>query len=501
MNKTEMMAQDGSDSSGNTDTDVIVLGVGTCGEDLSLRLLGAGLKVVGIEAALVGGECPYWACLPSKMMIRAANILQESRRIQDRAGQATVTPDWGPVAERIRTEASGGWDDSLAVKRFEDRGGFLVHGCGRLTGPKTITVGDRIFTAGHGVVISTGSKTVIPQIPGLREIDYWTTHDVISAENLPDSIIIIGGGAIGCEIGQVLARFGVQVTIIEDGGRLLPAEESEASEVVAAAFAAERIQVHTNTKVERVDSVDNLIVVMLAGDIELSAERLLVATGRTVDLTGLGLESVGLDNRKPFLTVDEQMRAAEGIWAMGDVTGKGMFTHVALYQSAIVAADILGEEHPPAKYDAIPRVTFTDPEVGAVGITETQAATAGLDVVVTVKQLGSTFRGWLHGSGSGIIKLIAERKTGILVGATSVGPHGGEMLGLLSLAVHSRLPLEELRSMIYAFPTFYGAIGESIGAYGRGLATVLDPTYNGVEILQTIYQGDRESKINVGNKR
>ena len=180
------------------------------------------------------------------------------------------------------------------------------------------------------------------------------------------------------------------------------------------------------------------------------------------------------------------MRAADGIWAMGDVTGKSMFTHVALYQSAIVAADILGEDHPKARYNAIPRATFTDPEVGAVGMTEAEALAAGLDVVVAVKQLPATFRGWLHASTGGIIKLVADRSTGVLVGATAVGPHGGEMLGLLSLAVHGRVPLGEMRSMIYAFPTFYGGIGEAVGAYGRGLATVLDPGYQSFEVLDEV---------------
>jgi pyruvate/2-oxoglutarate dehydrogenase complex dihydrolipoamide dehydrogenase (E3) component len=218
----------------------------------------------------------------------------------------------------------------------------------------------------------------------------------------------------------------------------------------------------------------------------VAGERLLVATGRTVDLSGLGLESAGLDGTARFLQVDERMRAADGIWAMGDVTGKAMFTHVALYQSVIVAADILGEDYPPARYDAVPRAIFTDPEVGAVGMTESEALAAGLDVVVAVKQLPATFRGWLHASGGGIVKLIADRESGVLVGATAAGPHGGEMLGLLTLAVHARLPLAELRSMIYAFPTFYGAIGETVGAYGRGLATVIDPQYQGFAALDTV---------------
>ncbi|HSM58036.1 MAG TPA: NAD(P)/FAD-dependent oxidoreductase [Candidatus Sulfomarinibacteraceae bacterium] len=468
-----------------TDADVIVLGVGTCGEDLSLRLLGAGLQVVGIEAALVGGECAYWACLPSKMMIRAASALQEARRVNGLAGKATVIADWTPVAARVRTEATGGWDDSVAVARFEGRGGRLVHGRGRLAGPRTVVVGDERFTARRGIVIATGSKPAIPPIPGLYGVEFWTTHDVIETETLPESLVVLGGGAVGCELGQVLARFGVRVTMVEAADRLLPGEEPEASTVVEEAFRAEGIAVRTGATAREVSSRDGAAVVTLAGGEEVSSERLLVATGRTVDLSNLGLEAAGLDGAARFIPVDERMRAADGVWAMGDVTGKALFTHVALYQSAIVAAEILGQEHPPARYDAVPRVTFTDPEVGAVGMTEAQALSAGRDVTVTVKQLPATFRGWLHVSGGGIIKLVVERNSGVLLGATVVGPHGGEMLGLLSLAVHARVPLAELRSMIYAFPTFYGGIGEAIGAYGRGLATVIDPTYDGFNLLDS----------------
>lgn len=475
----------------DTKTDVIMLGVGTCGEDLSLRLLSAGLDVVGIEASLVGGTCPYWGCLPSKMMIRAGNILQEARRVNGMAGHAEVNPDWAPVAARVRAEATGGWDDSVAVKRFQDRGGRLVHERGILTGRCTVTVGDESFTARRGIVIATGSKTAIPQIPGLAQVDYWTTNDVIQAEKLPKSIVVLGGGAIGCELGQVMARFGVKVTIVEAGDHILPAEEPEASEVVTNAFKAEGIEVHANATVHQVGSRDGWIVVTLSSGAELICERLLVATGRTVDLSDLGLESAGIDATGPYIHVDDRMRAADGIWAMGDVTGKAMFTHVALYQSAIIAADILGKDYPPARYDAVPRGTFTDPEVGSVGLTEAEAFSAGLDVVVTVKQLGATFRGWLHAYGGGIIKLIADRNTGALVGATAVGPHGGEMLGLLGLAVHAGIPMAELRSMIYAFPTFYSTIGEAVGAYGRGLATVMDPGYRGFDTLDAIGEVDK----------
>lgn len=473
-------------SEGEVETDVIVLGVGTSGEDLSLRLLGAGLHVVGIEDTLVGGECPYWACLPSKLMIRAASLLQEARRVDGKAGRAQVDPDWGLLAGRVRAEVTGGWDDAAGVKRFTDRGGLLVHERGRLTGPDRVLVKDQTYRARRGIVIATGSKPAIPPIQGLDEVDYWTTHDVIGAEERPRSITILGGGVVGCELGQVLARFGAEVTIVEAADRLLPAEEPEASDVLEAALAAEGVIVRTGAAVERVEARGGTICSILSDGAEVTNERLLVATGRKADLGGLGLESAGLDSTGPFLRVDDRMRAAEHIWAMGDVTGKGMFTHVALYQSAIVAADILGMEHTPARYDAVPRVAFTDPEVGAVGKTEAEAVSAGLDVVAVVKQLPATFRGWLHGSGNGLIKMIADRKTGILVGATAVGPHGGDMLGLLGLAVHARITLGELRSMMYAFPTFYGTIGEALGAWGRGLSTVMDPSYRGFEVLDAV---------------
>jgi pyruvate/2-oxoglutarate dehydrogenase complex dihydrolipoamide dehydrogenase (E3) component len=466
-----------------------VLGVGTCGEDLSLRLLGAGLKVVGIEASLVGGECAYWACLPSKLIIRAANVLQEARRVNGLAGSAEVTPSWEFLAARVRAEVTGGWDDSYAVARFTGRGGRLIRGYGKVIGPRTVAVGDETITARLGIVIATGSKPAIPPIPGLAEVDFWTTHDMIAAETPPKSLIVLGGGAVGCELGQVMARFGVDVTIVEAMDRIIPAEEPEASEVIEAAFADEGISVQVGSAAERVEARNGSFVVALAGGMELTAERLLVATGRTIDLSALGLESAGIDSTGKFIPVDERMRAGDGIWAMGDVTGKAMFTHVALYQSAIVAADLLGEDHPAARYDSVPRAIFTDPEVGSVGMTEADALATGLDVIVVIKQVPSTFRGWLHGAKAGVIKFIVDRKTGVLAGATAVGPHGGEMLGLLTLAVHGRIPMAELQSMIYAFPTFYGGIGEAVGAHGRGLSTVIDPPYRGFDQLDEAGRG------------
>jgi pyruvate/2-oxoglutarate dehydrogenase complex dihydrolipoamide dehydrogenase (E3) component len=459
--------------------EVIVLGLGTGGEDLVLRLLDEGLDVVGIEPNLVGGECPFWACIPSKMMIRASNLLQEARRVNGIAGHTEVTPDWATVAKRVTEEATGGWDDSYGVARFEGKGGRLVRGYGKLTGSDTVAVGDRSFTATKGIVIATGSRPFIPPIPGLSDVPYWTTHDAIQAPALPDSIIVLGGGAVGCELGQVFSRFGVDVTIAEGSGRLLALEEPEASEVVAAAFAAEGITVHTGARVDSVEEVDGLIVASLGDGTTITADKILVATGRAVDLGELGLDSAGISTDGRFIEVDDHLRAADRVWAMGDVIGRGMFTHMALHEGATVAEGLLGGNPPAADLDSLPRVTFTDPEVGAVGTSEAAATEAGLDIAVSVKQVPYSSRGWIHGAGtSGIIKLIVDRQSGLLIGATSVGPHGGEVLGVLSTAVQAKIPFQTLRHMIYPYPTFYGGIGEAIGAYGRGAMKVIDPDFD-----------------------
>ena len=460
------------------EVDVVVIGVGTAGEDLALQLLDAGLEVAGIEPQLVGGECPYWACIPSKMAIRASNLLAEARRVNGVAGQVQVTPDWSDVATRIRQEATADWDDSSAVARFESKGGRLVRGWGRLTGPSTVSTDEESFTARIGVVVATGSKPAIPPIPGLNDVAYWTTHEAIAADPLPATLVILGGGAVGCELGQVFSRFGVEVAIVEGQDRLLPLEEPETSRLIASVLESEGITVRAGARVEAASNRDGRIELTLEGGAGISADQVLVATGRRVDHSQLGLDAAGIDPSSRFIEVDDRMRAGDAIWAMGDVTGKAMFTHTALHQSAIIVADILGIDSAPIDYRSLPRVTFTDPEVGAVGLTEMQAREQGLDIAVAVKDVPSTFRGWLHDTGNqGMIKLVIDTTTGTLVGATVVAPNGGEVLGLLTLAVHQRVPVDALRQMTYAFPTFHGGVGEALGAYARGTGKVIDPTY------------------------
>ena len=446
-----------------TTVDVVVLGLGPGGEDVAGKLASAGLSVVGIEAGLVGGECPYWGCIPSKMMIRAAHLLAEARRIPGLAGTSTVTPDWAPVAARIRAEATDNWDDTVAVDRFVGKGGTFVRGRGRLVAADTVEVDGHRYRATRAVVVATGSTAGVPPIPGLADTPYWTNHQAIEAADLPVSIIVLGGGAIGAELSQVYSRFGVDVTIVEALDRLLPLEEPEAGQLLAEVFRGEGIDVITGTAASTV-SYDGKFQVVLADGRELTAEQLLVATGRRVDLAGIGAETLGVDTASArALTVDEHLRVTDGVWAVGDITGRGAFTHVAMYQSKIAVADIVGEPHTPAHYAALPRVTFTDPEVGSVGFSAQAARDAGIDVAVGRTEVPSTARGWLHKAGNeGFIQLVADKRRGVLVGATSMGPNGGEVLGLLTLAVHARTPIEELRSMIYAYPTFHRGIEDAL---------------------------------------
>jgi pyruvate/2-oxoglutarate dehydrogenase complex dihydrolipoamide dehydrogenase (E3) component len=445
--------------------DVIVIGMGPAGESVAGQLAEAGLDVVGIDRELVGGECPYWGCVPSKMMIRAAHLLAEARRIPGVAGTAEVVADWGQVAERIRSEATDNWDDTVAVDRFEGKGGRFIRGEGRIVGPGQVAVGDRLIEATRGIVVATGTRASVPPIPGLADTPFWTNRHAIEAKELPDSIVVLGGGAIGSELAQVFGRFGVDVTIVEALDRLLPLEEPEAGSLVGEVFAAEGIGVRVGVSAMAVSHADDRFTIELADGTRLQSQELLIATGRRTDLAGVGVGAIGLDEAARSLEVDERMRVAEGVWAVGDITGRGAFTHVGMYQAEIAVADILGTEHAPASYHAVPRVTFTDPEVGSVGLTEQQAADAGIDVRTALVQVPHTARGWLHKTGNeGIIKLVADGDQGILVGATAAGPNGGEVLGLLALAVHARVPVGDLRTMMYAYPTFHRGIEDAARA-------------------------------------
>jgi pyruvate/2-oxoglutarate dehydrogenase complex dihydrolipoamide dehydrogenase (E3) component len=456
--------------SGTESADVVVLGLGPGGGDLAERLAVAGLDVVGIEGKLVGGECPYWGCVPSKMMIRAANLLTEGRRIPGMAGTSTIGPDWAPVARRIRDEATDDWDDKVAVDRLEEKGGRFVRGWGQLDGPNRVVVDGRVFEARRGVVVDTGTQASIPPIDGLAGTPYWINRDAIETERVPESLVVLGGGAIGVELAQVFSRFGASVSVVEGTDRLLPPEEPEAGRLLAEVFAREGIAVHTSAKCRGVrydasggGTPGGRFELELDSGGPVVGERLLVATGRHVDLAAIAAASIGVDETLRALPVDDHLRVCDGVWALGDITGKGAFTHVSMYQADIIVRQFLGQPVTPADYRAVPRVTFTDPEIGSVGLSETAARDAGVEVRTGTAKVSVSARGWIHKAGNdGFINLVEDTTKGVLIGATSAGPVGGEVLGLLTLAVYAEVPTERLRHMIYAYPTFHRGVLDAL---------------------------------------
>jgi pyruvate/2-oxoglutarate dehydrogenase complex dihydrolipoamide dehydrogenase (E3) component len=445
---------------GDLSCDVVVVGLGPGGEALVARLAKAGLDVVAVEAELVGGECPYWGCIPSKMIIRAANALAEARRVDGLAGTATVEPDFAVVARRIREEATDDWDDQVAADRVTAAGARLVRGRGRLAGARTVVVGDDTITASKGVVLNTGTTPSVPPIPGLADTPYWTNRDILKAETAPATMIVIGGGAIGLELAQAFARFGTEVTVLEVAPRILAVEEPESSELIGTVFEAEGIGVHAGIPIDAV-AHDGSVFHVTSGDVTYEAERLLVAAGRRSRLDDVGLDTVGVEVDR-FLTVDDAMRVTDGLWAIGDITGRGAFTHVSMYQSERAARAILGEDLEP--YDtSFPRVTFTDPEIGGVGLAEAQARDRGINVRVGLAPIPESSRGWIHAAGNeGLIKIVIDDDRGVIVGATSAGPAGGETLAALAFAVRAEIPVATLRNTIYAYPTFWRAIESAL---------------------------------------
>ncbi len=445
--------------------DVVVLGLGPGGEYAARKLAEAGLAVVGVDRALVGGECPFWGCTPSKLMVRPADLLAEARRVPGLAGDVDLRPDWSLVASRIR-EANHDWTDHHHAEPLEEAGVRIVRGHGRLDGPGRVRVetdaGPVAFDAARGVVLNTGTEPARPPIEGLDGTPYWTNREVMRTETVPETLVVVGGGPNGVELAQAFARFGSSVTLLENESRILTGEEPEASAVVTKVLRAEGITVRPGVEVQRVRH-DGRFIVTVDGD-DLVADQLLVVAGRSNNLADVGLGTVGLDPAGTVIDVDDRSRAGERLWAVGDITGHGAFTHVSRYQAFVVVADLLGTEDVRADYRAVSRVTFTDPEVAGVGLTEAGARAKGWRVGVTTAEIERSSRGWIHGPGTtGIVKLVADLDRDVLVGATVVAPYGGEVLGMLVTAVHAEVPLPVLRRMHFAYPTFHRTIQVALG--------------------------------------
>jgi pyruvate/2-oxoglutarate dehydrogenase complex dihydrolipoamide dehydrogenase (E3) component len=446
--------------------DVICLGGGVAGEAIAAGLSGSGLTLAIVERELVGGECPYWGCMPSKTLLRSAELLSEAARARQLAASSVQwTVDVEKVFARARWMARD-LDDTRPAAALRASGATLLRGEGRLTDRHTVVVAGQTLVARRAVVIANGCTAVIPAIPGLNEVAFWTNREATLPAELPASLAILGAGAIGIELGQAYARLGTRVTLIEAGPTFLGLEEPEAGAALRPHLEADGVTLSVGDPCIAVakasggrgprDAVD----VLLKSGTVVSADRLLVATGRRPNAEAW--QAAGLDRtERGWLKVDPQtLEAQPGIFGAGDVTGLGGFTHVAHYHGEIVARRLRGIDAR-ADHAAVPRVTFTDPEVASVGLSEASARAKGMDVVAVTIDPAQTARGYIHDFHGGALKLVADRSRGVLIGATLVTPRAGEIVGELVLAIKLGTPLSLLADVIHPFPAFNRVLGAS----------------------------------------